>query len=96
MKHIIALLFASVLLSSCGGYTETVQKAGKGYLKFVGNTEELMITIDDGSPFAFDPEIELYQVGPGKHSVKVTRENQVVVNRTIIVDSEITTEITVP
>jgi hypothetical protein len=96
MNRALALLLFSLMLASCGGYTETIQKAEKGYLKFVGNTAETTITIDDGSAFSYNPEIELYQVRPGRHIVKVFRNNQVIVNRIIIVENEITTEIIVP
>jgi hypothetical protein len=96
MKQAIAVVLVSILLMSCGGYTETIQKAEKSYLKFVGNTTAIMITIDDGAPFAYNPEIELYQVKPGKRQVKIVRNNQIIVNRTITLDNQTTFEIPVP
>jgi hypothetical protein len=97
MRTVLAVLLLSMVVFSCGGYTTgTIQKVEKGFLKFVGNPQGVMITIDEGTPFAYNPEIELYSLAPGKHTVKVSRNNQMLVNRTIILDNQVTMEIEVP
>ena len=91
------VLLASMFIVSCGGYTTgTIQKTEKGFLEFVGNPQGVMITIDEGTPFAYNPEIQLYSLAPGKHSVKVSRNNLLLVDRAIFLDNQVTMEIDVP
>jgi len=52
--------------------------------------------VDGGSRFVFDQKIDMYKVQPGRHTVQVFRNNQVIVDRTIIVDNHTTFEIDVP
>ena len=98
MKVILAVLIISVTFIACGGgYTSaTVQRAEKGFLKFTGNIAAVMISVDDGAQFAYNPKIDLYEVKPGKHTIKIQRDNQIIVNRIIIVDNQTTFEIDVP
>jgi len=98
MKTLIAALIFSFTLISCGGgyTTGVIQKSEKGFLKFVGNKEAIMISVDNGTQFPYDKKIDLYEVKPGKHAVKVYRNNQIVVDRTVIVDNQTTFEIEVP
>ena len=97
MKEIIAALIFSFTFVSCGGYTTgTIQKAEKGFLKFTGDKEAVMISVDDGTRFPYDMKVELYEVKPGRHTIKVYRDNQIIVDRIIIVDNQTTFEIEVP
>ncbi len=97
MKTLLAALIFSVTLISCGGYTSgTIQKSEKGFLKFTGKTEAIMISVDAGTRFAYDVKIDLYEVKPGRHTVTVYRNNQIVVDRIVIVDNQTTFEIEVP
>ncbi len=97
MKLIIGILTASIALMSCGGYTTgTIQKAEKSFLKFTGRMQGTTISVDDGAQFAFDPKIELYEVKPGKHGIKIFRNNQIIVDRVVIVDNQTTFEIEAP
>jgi hypothetical protein len=38
----------------------------------------------------------LYEVKPGRHAVKVYRNNELVVDRTVIVDNQTTFEVDIP
>ena len=97
MKTIIVVLVFSMTLISCGGYTTgTIQKSEKGFLKFTGNREAIMISVDDGTRFPYDIKTDLYEVKPGRHTIKVYRNNQIVVDRIVIVDNQTTFEIEVP
>ncbi|HTY57446.1 MAG TPA: hypothetical protein VMF59_01460 [Bacteroidota bacterium] len=97
MLRTIPLLVLALALCSCGGYTSgTVQKAEKGFLKFVGNTTGVMISVDDGTLFPPDPLTDRYEVQPGRHTVKVYRNSQIVVDRTVIIDNHTTFEIEIP
>lgn len=98
MKLIISLLILSIAVMSCGGgyTTGTIQKAEKGFLKFTGRLEGIMISIDDGGQFALDPKIDLYEVKPGKHTVRIYRSSQIIVDRAVLIDNQTTFEIEVP
>ena len=96
MKRILILAILGTFSFACGGYTETIQKADAAYLKFVGNTEAISFSVDDGPTYAVQPNIELYKIKPGKHRIKVFRDNQVIVDRLLVIDDQITREISVP
>ncbi len=97
MKLSMFIFLISFLFISCGGYNEgVVQKAEKGFLKFVGDINTVTVAIDEGEGFSLDPKIEVYQVKPGKHSLKVYRNNQLIVNRVVLVDNQTTMEIQIP
>ncbi len=55
-----------------------------------------MISVDDGTQFSYDVKIDLYEVKPGRHTIKVYRNNQPIVDRVVIVDNQTTLEIEVP
>jgi hypothetical protein len=83
--------------TACGGYNEgIVQKSEKGYLKFTGNISQIVLKIDENIPFSYDIKNPLYQVKPGKHVIQVIRNDEVIVNRTVFVDNQVTMEIEVP
>ncbi len=97
MKGVIFAIIFSFSFTACGGYSSgTIQKSEKGFLKFTGNNESITISIDNGTQFPYDVKIDLYEVNPGRHTVKVYRNNQIVVDRIIIVDNQTTFEIDVP
>ena len=97
MSRLFIVVLLTALFAACGGYNEgVVQKSEKGFLKFTGRTTQIVIKIDDGTPFAYDIKNPLYQVKPGKHVVQVIRNDEIVVNRTVFVDNQVTLEIEVP
>ena len=97
MKFSMFIFLISFFFVSCGGYNEgVVQKAEKGFLKFVGDIKTVTVAIDEGEGFSLDQKIEVYQVKPGKHSIKVYRDNQLIVNRVVLVDNQTTMEIQIP
>jgi hypothetical protein len=97
MKLLVITFFLSLILSSCGGYnTGILQKSDKGFIKFSGNTVGMSISLDDGVRFTKDEKVDLIELKPGKHNIKVYREESLMVNRIIIVESQNTVEIEVP
>jgi len=98
MKNVsLALLFCLFLTSCAGGYRETItQKSEKSFLKFTGTTAGASFTIDGSDMVTIDTGDFVYQVKPGKHEIKVYRANQVIVSRSVFVDSQATMEIEVP
>ena len=97
MKNISLALLFCLALTSCGGYQETItQKSEKSFLKFTGTTAGASFTIDGGELVTIDKGDFIYQVKPGKHEIKVYRTNQIIVNRSVFVDSQATMEVEVP
>jgi hypothetical protein len=97
MKFSIPIILVSLFIISCGGYnTGIVQKTEKGFFKFVGNINSVTVAIDDGEGLSLDPKTEVYQVKPGKHSIKIYRNNQLILDRVVIVDNQSTMEIQIP
>jgi hypothetical protein len=97
MKLIAVTFFLSLILSSCGGYnTGILQKSDKGFIKFSGNTVGMSISLDDGVRFTKDEKVDLIELKPGKHTIKVFRDETLMVNRIIIVENQNTIEIEVP
>lgn len=97
MKEFLALLVFTILFSSCGGYnTGVMEKESAGYIKFLGNISNASVEIDQSSQFNINPETDLYKLNPGKHIVKVYRNNNLVVERIIIIQSQNTIEVEVP
>jgi hypothetical protein len=97
MKFIAVVIFLSLLVSSCGGYkSEVTQTSDKAFLKFNTNDKVFYFAVDEGTYIQNDIEVEQYEIKPGKHTVKVYRDNQLVVDRVIYVDNHATFEIEVP
>jgi outer membrane usher protein FimD/PapC len=91
------ILVAIFILVSCGGYnTGVTLKDNKGYIHFTGNLSGASVEINSETKFDLNTEIEQYELNPGQYNVKVYRNNNIVVDRTIIVDSQTTYEIEVP
>jgi outer membrane usher protein FimD/PapC len=91
------ILVTIFILVSCGGYnTGVTQKENKGFIKFTGNTNGVSVEINSESKFDLNPEIERYELKPGQYNLKVYRNDDLIVNRTIIIDSQTTYEIEVP
>lgn len=91
---LLACLFA-VGCMHYGARQGTIQKADGTYLQFVGDSSEAELIIDDGHKIAvkviekgdqkdFDPR-DLYQIKPGKHSIKVFVSGQLIVDQLIYV-----------
>jgi hypothetical protein len=101
-KNIIYLILGVILFSCSYGTREgAVQKSSKSFLHFIGNVENVSVIIDGGEPFILKKEEDtkrysphlLYQVTPGKHTVKIYRNNQLIVDRIIFVASSETKEV---
>jgi hypothetical protein len=56
----------------------------------------MSISLDDGVRFTKDEKVDLIELKPGKHTIKVFRDETLMVNRIIIVENHNTIEIEVP
>lgn len=97
MKIFMILFFSITIFTSCGGYkTGVLEKESSGFLKFIGNTTNVSVEVGESIKFTLKPETELYKLTPGKHTVKVYRNNNLVVERVIIIQAGNTIELEVP
>ena len=94
-----------------GVKTGVVQKDETSYLKFTGGTRgndygAVSIIIDDGK-YSFDiftndgnvntaKKQTLYKINPGKHRIQIYRDNNLLIDRVIFVENQVTTEINIP
>lgn len=101
---ILTISAIAVILTACSvGYQEGIlQKDEVSYFRFTGDVAGAVVSIDSGETIYLGldsqgkPANVIYKVAPGKHRVVVTKGNQVVVDRIVIVDNQNTREIQVP
>lgn len=107
---LIVAAAVSLLAASCGLKTGIEQSAERSYLKFTGNVKGASVSIDEGAPFDLVRDTEyieqqgeklqaktrLFEIKPGKHSVIVSREGEVLVDRVFLIGNNQTKEIQVP
>ena len=95
MNKFVILFIGILLISGCGITEGTIQKAERSYLVFSGNLENVKVQIDDLEPFA-PAGGKQYQVSPGKHTVTASRDGRLVLNRVLISQGQVATEIIIP
>ncbi len=87
MRYILFLTVA-LILNSCGGYREVViQKQEKGAIMFSGNALNSIVVIDDGPSFRIEKNDVVYELSPGSHNVKIYKNSQLIIERTIFLDN---------
>jgi len=95
MRTLIILFCGMLLLSACGYIEGTVQKAEKSYIVFLGDLEQVTVQIDDSE--SFTPSAgKQYQISPGKHTVAAFKKENLVLKRIILLENQVTTEISIP
>jgi len=95
MVRFIILFLGASLIFACGYTTGTIQKAERSFIVFSGNLENIKIHIDELEPFT-PSSGKHYEMAPGKHTLLAYREGKLLVNRIIILENQVTTEIKVP
>lgn len=97
MKKLVVLLIGLCLLVSCGYREGILQGSDGSYLTFKGNLEGVVARVSDLEPFTLTGEnSKLYQVPPGKHTIKLYRNGQLIVDRVMFVQNQATLEVNVP
>ena len=92
---IISIIF--LLFVGCAYNTGTVQRAEKSYLQFLGNTEGISVVIDENDAFGLTiAKDTLYQLNHGKHTLKIYRNNNLIIDRIIFLEDHGTMEILIP
>ena len=96
---VIRAFFIVFFLTSCMAHQEgIIKQADRSYIMFTGNVKEVTVQIDDEKPFQLEGEKSktLYQVRPGKHSVKAFRRSELIVKRILFLDNQMTMEVLIP
>ena len=92
---IISIIF--LLFVGCAYNPGTVQRAEKSYLQFIGNSEGVRILIDENNTFELAENKDmLYQLSHGKHTLKIYRNNNLIIDRIIFLEDHGTMEIIIP
>jgi uncharacterized protein YcfL len=97
MKNIIIVVLALFMVTGCGSYKQTVQVDDKAYLLLIGETTGNVVIIDDGTPIDLRRDTKSYnldgktatkiEVPIGSHTLKVTRDGVLTVNRKFYVST---------
>jgi len=98
-KLAFAVLSVCFLLMAGCGYKEGVKiEEQASYLYFTGNAKGAEVTIDGASSFIIEKggTEEHYKVAPGKHTIVIKKDGNVIVNRSLLVGDGLAREINVP
>ena len=98
MRFITLFLIVSFLISCAAHQEGIIQQADRSYIMFTGNVKEVTVQIDDEKPFQLEGEKRktLYQIRPGKHTVKAFRRSELIVKRLLFLDNQMTMEVLIP
>lgn len=92
---ILCIVF--LLFVGCAYNTGTIQRAEKSYLQFLGNTEGVTVVIDENVSLGLSNEDNaLYQLDHGKHTIRIYRNNNLIIDRVIFLEDHATMEIIIP
>lgn len=98
MKKIFLFIsvVALLLLSGCGYKDGVSTEAQKSYLYFTGNTNDVLVSIDDGTKFSVkNGKNNHYAITPGKRLIQVFRKDALILKQEIFVSDGIAKEIEV-
>ena len=90
------LLVAAIALAGCMANSGTITHAPVAHFAFVGETRGAALVIDDQPPVALDGDGQSVQTEPGKHRIRVTKGDRVVIDREVLIGDRQTMEISVP
>jgi len=98
LTALLVLSLATVWLGGCKATTGTITHAVVSHFSFVGNTPGAVVTIDDQSAVALDDKNaqSILATEPGRHHVRVTKGERLVVDREVLVGDQQTMEISIP
>ncbi len=92
------VLVALFWLGGCMANTGTITHAAVSHFSFVGNTQGATVTIDDQTGVALggDGSPHLISSEPGRHRIRVTVGDRLVIDREVLVGDQQTMEISIP
>ena len=91
-------LILALVMAGCSTHTGTLSRDPVAYIRLQGVSENHVAVVDDLNPVQLDPRKQraTFQIAPGKHRIRVLRNQTVLVDRTIFVSDLQTYEISVP
>ena len=94
----VALLVLNFLIVGCSSSSGTLSREPVSYLRISGLSAGLSATVDNLPPVALPDQSKpiSLQVSPGKHHIRITHDQTVLVDRMILVSDLQTLEISVP
>lgn len=110
LSILIALFVLAFCISACGFKEGVVMPDKKSYLWFSGKSDGVAVIIDDQPPFDLSPSYYVddqgnrkskttpvhYEIDPGRHTIKLVRDGQLILERTLLLGNRMTTEIEIP
>lgn len=107
VKHTFSalILISLLLLSGCGAHEAVLAPADVSWINFTGDNRGAMVSIDETPAFllrnaSFDKDgsgkPKWFRIAPGKHTVRITRNEQVIVERIFLIGNGQTKEIFIP
>ncbi|OIQ15954.1 MAG: hypothetical protein BM556_16805 [Bacteriovorax sp. MedPE-SWde] len=97
MKIAIPLICLLFITISCGTYKSQTQIDKYSYLQLVGEVNGEKLILDNGTAIKLGESTESFdlngrtvtkiRIERGKHIVKITRNNEIIINRTFFVSS---------
>ena len=98
MKYslVFATFIAMIGITGCGYKEGVVTPEQKSYLYFTGNVTDVKVSVDNGEGFLVEEgRNHQYQLNAGKHTVKIYRGNEMIINRDVFVSDGVSKEIEV-
>lgn len=91
-------LAASLLFAGCSSSSGTLSREPVSYLSVSPIAAVVSVAIDDLPPVTLEPQRKprILQLKPGKHRVRISRNQTIVVDRVILVSDQQTFEISIP
>lgn len=97
MKNLLFILGIMLALTACGSYQQTVQVDDKAYLLIIGEPGGNIVTIDNGKALELEKDTASFdlngvtatkiEVSIGTHTVKITKNGELKVNRKFYVST---------
>jgi hypothetical protein len=99
MKFVVKFFIILVLflLTNCAYNEGVIQKDNTSYLKLTGDTKNISLQIDDGKEIQLTEILDntVYEIEPGTHVITVRRNSEIIVQRKLYFDNQITKEVKV-
>ncbi len=106
-QKIILIVFCGLYLSGCSSsYESTTQIEEGAYIQLSGNflngtliIDDLQVNLSEENTKTFKIQgkvVAKFPISTGKHTIKIIKDNQVVVNRMIYVSNKNVFEVVVP
>lgn len=106
----VALFVLAFCMSACGFKEGVVMPDKKSYLWFAGKSDGVTMMIDDQPPFDLGSSYHVdsqgnnkskatpvhFEVDPGTHTIKLMRNGQLILERTLLLGNHMATEIEIP